>query len=381
MKSFKYKTILPALTLAFFAGLMMNHVSCSSSDEGILFGNSKQSPIHEEITATKAHEIQDVFRKVFALNSDRVVFITTEKVVRVQQNPFFQDPFMREFFGRQSRSRVQKRTGLGTGFIISEDGYICTNNHVVAGMDSVFVRVNDREYQAEIIGTDPNTDIALLKIKADKKLHPVYFGDSDKTTVGDWAIAIGNPFGLDRTFTVGVISAIKRDVDMVGSSHIQTDASINPGNSGGPLLNIYGEVIGINRMIYSKSGGYMGIGFAIPVNTARSILAQLKKFGRVKRGYFGVSIIPITGNNAAQLGLREPKGALIGDVLRGGPAAKGGIEVGDVILSVNGKEIKDYKDLIRIIGTTPVGKTLTLKVWRKRRNVILRVTVGERPRE
>lgn len=374
---------LASLAGGILAGIIITTVlfqfSCSREPgDASLFGNSISSPLREKSDKTEAHRLQETFREIFELYRNRVVFITTEQVVKVPSHPFFDDPFMREFFG--GHSRVQKRRGLGTGFILSEDGYICTNHHVVNGVDSVYVRMNKDDYRARVIGTDPNTDIALLKIDADKKLEPVFFGDSDRVTVGDWAIAIGNPFGLDRTFTVGVISAIRKDVDMVGNSHIQTDASINPGNSGGPLINIYGEVIGINRMIYSKSGGHIGIGFAIPVNTSRSILAQLKKHGHVERGFIGVSIVPMTEDYARQLGLDSVRGAFIGDVLKGSPADKGGIRVGDVILEIDGKRVKNYRDLIRIVGQAKVGEKLRMTVWREGKRNNLMVVVGERPK-
>jgi S1-C subfamily serine protease len=290
---------------------------------------------------------------------------------------------MQEFFGGgKSNSTLQKRTGLGTGFVLSKDGYICTNYHVVSDTDKVFVTIKDKTYDADIIGADKKTDIALLKVNADDDLKPVYFGDSDTVNVGDWAIAIGNPFGLDRTFTVGVISAVGRnDVDMMGSSHIQTDASINPGNSGGPLINIYGEVIGINRMIYSKSGGYMGIGFAIPVNTARTILASLKEHKQVKRGYLGVSILNFTDQNARDMGLSEAKGVFVGEVIQASPAEIGGVRVGDVILELNSKPVNSYKDLLALIEQAKVGERMKVTVWRQRQLVNLSVLIKERPGE
>jgi S1-C subfamily serine protease len=234
-------------------------------------------------------------------------------------------------------------------------------------VDKVFCNHTRQPLLAQIIGGDKHTDIALLKVNSGGDLRPVYMGDSDKVSVGDWAIAIGNPFGLDRTFTVGVVSAIGRsDVDMMGGSHIQTDASINPGNSGGPLINIFGEVIGINRMIYSQSGGYMGIGFAIPINTARSILAQLKQYKSVKRGYLGVSILNLSEQNAAELGLPDARGAFVGQIVPRSPADRGGLRVGDVIIEINGSAIRDHRDLQGIIEQARVGQQLKITVWRKR---------------
>jgi len=369
--------IIPVLIIVIAAGI--NHFSCSRDNLGVLFGNSGESPIKAEAESTKAFEIQNIFRKIFNQYKDSVVFITTEQLVKVR-NPFFDDPMMREFFGKGGGSKIQKRAGLGTGFILSEDGYICTNYHVIYGVDKVTVNINGKNYEAKIIGSDERTDLALLKINPKVKLTPVYFGDSDKVQVGDWAIAIGNPFGLDKTFTVGVVSATgRRDVDVMGGSHIQTDASINPGNSGGPLINIYGEVIGINRMIYSKSGGYMGIGFAIPMNTAKSILAQLQKNKKVKRGYLGVSIVPISDEDAKQIGLEENKGAFVGEVVTGSPAESGGLRVGDVIVQINSKNIVDVKDLFQSLEEAAIGTTVEVSIWRNGELKKLYIKIKERP--
>lgn len=369
--------IIPVLLIILAAGI--NHFSCSRDSSGTLFGNSGESPIKSEVESSKAFEIQETFRKISELYKDSVVFITTEQLVRVR-NPFFEDPVMREFFGRGRESQIQRRTGLGTGFIVSEDGYICTNHHVINGVDKITVNINGTNYSAKIVGSDEKTDIGLLKIEPKGKLSPVYFGDSDKVQVGDWAIAIGNPFGLDKTFTVGVVSAVgRRDVDFMGGSHIQTDASINPGNSGGPLINIYGEVIGINRMIYSKSGGYMGIGFAIPVNTAKSVLSQLQKHKKVKRGYLGVTIIPISDNDAKQIGLENNEGAFVGEVVKSSPAFNGGILVGDVIVQINAKNIRHTGDLFQVIEESKVGDTLEVSVWRNREIRKVYVKLKERP--
>jgi len=373
----KIALIVSVFLIITIAGI--NHFSCSRDSQGILFGNSGESPIKSEIESTKAFEIQNVFRKIFNQYKDKVVFITTEQIVKIK-NPFFNDPILREFFGRGGGSRFQKRTGLGTGFVLSEDGYICTNFHVIHGVDKIVVNINGKNYQAKVVGSDERTDIGLLKIDSKVKLSPVYFGDSDKVQVGDWAIAIGNPFGLDKTFTVGVVSATgRRDVDFMGGSHIQTDASINPGNSGGPLINIYGEVIGINRMIYSKSGGYMGIGFAIPINTAKSILAQLQKYKKVKRGYLGVSIIPISAEDAKQIGLENNEGGFVGEVISGSPADTGGIRVGDVIVQIDNRNITDIKDIFQAVEEITIGQTVAVSIWRAGEIKKLYIKIKERP--
>jgi len=381
----KWRVFISVAVPIFVAALsitMLPHVSCSDGGAG-LFGASGQSPLKGGEAVADAVKVQEAFRKIFEINSPRVVYISTEQTVKVQPHPFFSDPFFREFFGGPNMGpRTHKRTGLGTGFIISEDGYICTNHHVVAGVDKVKVKVDSVTYDATVIGSDERTDLALLKIQPRGKLDPVYLGDSNTVKVGDWAIAIGNPFGLERTYTVGVISAVgRRDLDLTGGSqtHIQTDASINPGNSGGPLLNIYGEVIGINRMIYSQTGGNIGIGFAIPINTAKTVLEQLKMHKKIKRGYIGVQIVPFSEEYAAEIGLKENKGALVGAVVEGGPADKAGVKVGDVLLSVNGKKINDFGDLVQEVEKAGIGTTLKVEVWRDKAKVMLFITVGERP--
>jgi serine protease Do len=340
-----------------------------------------ESPIKEKNKNRTVYELQDTFREIYELYKDSVVFISTEKTVRIE-NPFYNDPFLRRFFDIPNLPDTQKQRGLGTGFIISSDGYICTNHHVVAGMDVVKVKINGNEYNAKIVGSDKFVDIALLKIDGVRDLKPVYFGDSDKVRIGDWAIAIGNPFGLDRTFTVGVISAVARkDVDQMGNSHLQTDASINPGNSGGPLINIDGEVIGVNRMIYSQTGGNLGIGFAIPINTAKYVLEELKKHGRVKRGYIGIHIAPITQEIAQELKIQDKKGIVVIGIMEGSPAAKAGLRIGDVILEANGKEINEPDELIRIVNETPIGKGIRLKIHRGKSTLEVLVIIAERPQD
>ncbi len=380
LKKFRLYGITTLLSLTLLSIIMISGVFSKDQDS---FGLSGKSPLREEESVADAVKVQDIFKKVYEINKNSVVYISTEQTIKMQQNPFFNDPFFKDFFGSDMKMpKTQKRTGLGTGFIISEDGFICTNYHVVAGVDKVKVKVDKTVYDASVVGFDERTDLALIKINANGKLTPVYFGNSDTISVGDWAIAIGNPFGLDRTFTVGIISAVaRRDVDLMGDSQtqIQTDASINPGNSGGPLLNIYGEVIGVNRMIYSQSGGNIGIGFAIPINTAKGVLEQLKKHKKIKRGYIGVQIVPLTEEYSKELGLKENSGALVGQITDGGPADKGGIITGDVILTVGGKEIKNFGDLISEVENAGIGKTLKIEVWRNKSKITLFITVAERP--
>ncbi|TAL29792.1 MAG: trypsin-like serine protease [Spirochaetes bacterium] len=341
------------------------------------------SPLKNSTDLARAQDVQNVFRKIYELYSERVVFISTEQTVNMQQHPFLSDPFFREFFGMPEKEapRTQKRTGLGTGFVLTEDGYICTNHHVVAGVDKVKVKLGSATYDAVVVGSDERTDVALLKIEPKEKLKPAFLGNSDSVRVGDWAIAIGNPFGLDKTFTMGVVSATGRqNLGQTGGSqgHIQTDASINPGNSGGPLINIDGEVIGINRMIYSQTGGSLGIGFAIPINTAMGILDQLKTHKKIVRGFIGVQIVPLTEEYAKELGLPTAEGALVGAVVQNGPADKAGMKVGDVILSINNRKVKTYFDLVDEVEKTAAGKTVRVEIRREKGTMTLFLTIEEK---
>ena len=338
------------------------------------------SPIREQQRATSAFAIQESFHRIYELYKNRVVFISTERTVQAQPNPMLNDPLFRRFFRVPEGSQTQRQTGLGSGFVVSADGYVCTNHHVVADVDSVTVRIDDHEYEAEVIGSDELTDIALLKIQSPGPFEAVFMGNSDRVQVGDWAIAIGNPFGLDRTFTVGVVSAVARtELDPLGNAHIQTDASINPGNSGGPLWNLDGEVIGVNRMIYSQTGGSMGIGFAIPINTVHAVLDQLREHGKVRRAYIGAQIAPVSQDVARQLGLSNTNGAIIAQVLPGSPAAQAGLRPNDVILKVAGAVVEGPAELIRKISAIPIGQNVAFEVWRERRVVQLSITLQERP--
>ena len=288
----------------------------------------------------------------------------------------FWEPFER-FFGPMPRQRPQR--SLGSGFILNREGLILTNNHVVENADEIVVQLDDeREYKAELVGRDAKTDIAVIKITAENHLQPVTLGNSDELRVGDWIFAIGNPFGLQHTVTAGIVSAKSRFIGQ-GSydDFIQTDAAINPGNSGGPLVNLRGEVVGINSAIFSRSGGNIGIGFAIPINLAKELLPQLREKGKVVRGWLGVYIQKITPEIAESLGLEQAKGALVADVMDGTPAKDAGVEVGDVIVEFDGQPIKDSNDLPTIVAKTPVGKTTTLRIIRGSNKQSLSVTIGE----
>lgn len=357
------------LLLIMFSALLAGCSRCGSGDQG-LFGGQEESPLRDESLTGTAWQIQTNFRKIFELYRERVVSISTERVVAGGYNPFF-DPY----------GGGQKQKGLGTGFVLSEDGYICTNHHVVGNAEKIIVKINDKTYTANLVGSDERTDIALLKIEPREPLKPIFWGNSDEVKVGDWAIAIGNPFGLDKTFTVGVVSATARkDVDFMGShqSHIQTDASINPGNSGGPLINIKGQVIGINRMIFSKSGGYMGIGFAIPINTAKSILDHLKRYKKVRRGFIGVQVMSVTPEIAARAGRNTTEGALVVELMPGSPALRAGLQRGDIIIRVNNRNIENSGELVELLGEAAIGSTVQITVWRGGRTISLSIRVEER---
>jgi serine protease Do len=272
-----------------------------------------------------------------------------------------------------------RATSLGSGFIVDPSGLVVTNNHVIADADEITVTLQDNtNLKAEVVGRDTKVDLALLRIKPSKPLPAVKFGDSDQTRVGDWVMAIGNPFGLGGTVTAGILSARGRDISAGQyDDFLQTDASINRGNSGGPMFNMNGDVIGVNTAIYSPSGGSIGIGFAIPANMARPVIDQIKEYGHPRRGWLGVRIQGVTDEIAESLGLDKPRGALIASVNDGGPAQKGGIQPGDVVLNFDGKEIPDVRQLPRIVAETPIDKSVKVTVWRKRKEEGVDVKVGE----
>ena len=294
-----------------------------------------------------------------------------------EEDPF--NDFWRRFFGGPMPRGPQRQRSLGSGFIIDRDGSILTNNHVVENAQKIVVKLADeQEYEAKVVGRDPKTDIAVIKIEAKTTLTPANFGDSDGLEVGEWVMAIGNPFGLDSTVTSGIVSAKGRHIGQGPyDNFIQTDASINPGNSGGPLINLRGEVIGINTAIFSRTGGNIGIGFAIPVNLVKELLPQLRGKGKVTRGYLGVLIQKVTPELAESLGMEKSQGALVANVSKDGPADKSGVKVGDVIVEFDGKEIKDSGDLPIIVARTPIDKKVRMKVLRDKKELTMNVAVGE----
>ncbi|WP_430736662.1 DegQ family serine endoprotease [Pseudomonas parafulva] len=350
-----------------------------------------------QVLTAQAEEALPDFTTLVEQASPAVVNISTkqklpDRRVAAGQMPDLEGlpPMFREFFERnmpqQPRSprgdRQREAQSLGSGFIISPDGYVLTNNHVVADADEIIVRLSDRsELQAKLVGTDPRTDVALLKVDG-KNLPTVKLGDSEKLKVGEWVLAIGSPFGFDHSVTKGIVSAKGRTLP--NDSYvpfIQTDVAINPGNSGGPLFNMKGEVVGINSQIFTRSGGFMGLSFAIPIDVALDVSNQLKKDGKVSRGWLGVVIQEVNKDLAESFGLDKPAGALVVQVLDNGPAAKGGLQVGDVILSMNGQPIVMSADLPHLVGGLKDGQKAKLEIIRGGKRQTLDVTIGALPED
>ncbi|MEP7181599.1 MAG: DegQ family serine endoprotease [Betaproteobacteria bacterium] len=330
------------------------------------------------------------FTELYEKQSPAVVSIdVTQKARGARGMPELSedDPFYEFFrrFGQVPRGRQQperEQQSVGSGFIISSDGFLVTNAHVVDGADEVKVNLADkREFKAKVIGIDKRTDVALLKIES-SNLPKVTIGDPDKLKVGEWVLAIGKPFGLENTMTAGIVSAKGRDLPQENLvAYIQTDAAINPGNSGGPLFNLKGEVVGINSLIFSRSGGFMGLAFAIPIDIAMNVANQIKDKGRVTRGRIGVQIQEVTKETAEAFGLTKAAGALVNSVEKGSPADKGGVEAGDIILKVDGRDVASSVELPRIITVVRPGSKVTLTVWRKGASRDLAVTVAEMKEE
>ncbi|HEY6873621.1 MAG TPA: DegQ family serine endoprotease [Geobacteraceae bacterium] len=365
--------------LAFAMLLVLPLTACKKKEQPYFYETTRkgsaEAPVKEvpkDILAT-----QQAFSNVVKAVNPSVVNISTVSKKKLVQ-PFFElSPFFDDFFGgRQQMPRYRRESSLGSGFIINKEGYILTNDHVVKDAESIRVKLsNEKVYDGKVIGEDSKTDLAVIKINVSEDLPTAVLGDSDKLQVGQWAIAIGNPFGLDRTVTVGVISATGRANMGIEAyeDFIQTDASINPGNSGGPLLNIYGEVIGINTAIVAAG---QGIGFAIPINMAKQVVGQLIKKGSVTRGWLGVSIQPVTDEIARSFGLQKAAGALVSDIMSGSPAEKAGFKQGDVITRFAGKEIRDPRQLQMIVADIPVGRKVEVELFRDGKPLKLTVTLA-----
>lgn len=338
--------------------------------------------VFADLSLAEIEMIPASFKEVADKVKESVVNISTVTVIKqgspFYNDPFFDDDFLYRFFGIPQGTF--KTRSLGTGVIISADGYILTNNHVIEKADEITVKLyNQKEYKAKIVGKDKETDLAIIKINSNG-LKPAKIGDSDKIEVGDWVMAIGSPFGLEQTVTQGIISAKGR---IIGAGpyddFLQTDAAINPGNSGGPLINLNGEVIGINTAITSRSGGYEGIGFAIPINMAKKVYGDILQKGKVVRGWLGVVIQDLTPELAKYFKVNE--GVLVSQVFANSPAQKGGLQRGDVIIEFDGKRIKKYRELQAIVASTTVNKTVNVKIIRKGKETNLKIKIGERSSE
>ena len=334
------------------------------------------------ITEVNSKAVPESFADLAEKLMPSVVNISTTLTIKTSGNPLpFEfppgSPF-EEMFKDFQQPTERKASSLGSGFIINSDGTVVTNNHVIQNSEDILIRVGPKEYKAKVIGADPYADLAVLKIDSKDKFVPVAFGDSDKARVGDWVIAIGNPFGLGGTVTSGIISARNRDINLTRyDEFIQTDASINQGNSGGPLFNLKGEVIGINTAIIAPGKtGSIGIGFAIPANAASNIIDQLTKYGETRRGWLGVRIQEVTKEIAEVEKLKSPQGALIASVSPKSPATKAGLKPGDIILEFDGKKITKMRELPKAVAGTKVGKNVVLKIWRNKVLISKKLTLG-----
>jgi len=308
-----------------------------------------------------------------------VVNISATRQVR-RRNPLLEDPTFQRFFGERFQIPPETQLSLGSGVIVSREGYILTNDHVVEGVTEIRVTLHDgRTFDGKIVGSDPDTDLAVVRVSAGG-LTPITFGQSEQAKVGDVVLAIGDPFSVGQTVTMGIVSAVGREIDRASpfGSFIQTDAAINPGNSGGALVDANGNLIGINTLIFSRSGGYQGIGFAIPVSLAKRVLEQIIETGSVTRGWFGVDVADITPELADSLGLKGTKGAIIGAIERGSPAEKSGLKLGDIITSINGRPIPDINTALNAIAEVPPGKSVPVKLVRRNQEVTVDVLVGKR---
>ncbi|MEI6667990.1 MAG: trypsin-like peptidase domain-containing protein [Acidobacteriota bacterium] len=383
-----------AISVGFAAGLVVTgrlHIAQTSTATPIADQQPGTATPQAAPTGNRSVGGFPDFSGVAAGTVGSVTNISSQQVVRTSNSPFANDPFFRYFFGEDGEmfgGRDRRETSLGSGVVVSADGYVLTNNHVVGDNTAeITVALADkREMRAKVVGTDPLTDIALLKINA-AGLAAMPWGDSSKLRVAEWVLAIGNPFQLNQTVTLGIVSAIGRTNVGVAAyeDFIQTDAAINPGNSGGALINARGELIGINTAIYSQTGGYQGVGFAVPSNLARRVMNDLIKYGAVRRGSIGsLEVMPLTSRVAEQLGVSTDKGVMVNRMTRNSPAYDAGVRPGDVIVTLNGRDVTDDAQLLRMVADAPVGSTISIGAIREGKRVEFRVQVqqmstGNRP--
>ena len=380
----KNRVLFRSLVVLFVLFLAVGLAACQFKGQkkpaGSATATATPLPVAPQLAATEGYSA--VAEK--AVKS--VVNVSTTKVIRMPQNetPFHSDPFFRHFFGERFFNQVpreRRERALGSGVIVTKDGYILTNNHVVSDAEDILVVLGDgRELTAKVIGSDSKADLAVLKVEADN-LEPLTFGQSSTLRLGEVVLAIGNPFGLSQTVTMGIVSALGRaNVGILDyEDFIQTDAAINPGNSGGALINTRGELVGINTAIFSRSGGYQGIGFAIPIDMARTIMESLIKYGKVQRGYLGTMVQDVKAEMADQFGLEKTGGALVSDVVKNSPAAEAGLQRGDVIVKYNGKDVIDSAHLRNMVSQTPLDTTVTLEIIRGKAAKTVEVTIKANP--
>jgi Do/DeqQ family serine protease len=379
-----------AVRFALAASVLFAFLGAGFWIHALVFSRSLRAPSSSGTSSSSADALQSAFVRVAERVRPAVVHIGTVQVSRQRRppmvpGPYSDDPLLKDFFdqffGPRGPGRREEfhQPGLGSGVIIDKRGYVLTNHHVVKGADGVIVRLSSKqEYRGRIVGNDVMTDLAVIRFEPDIDLAVATLGDSDTLRVGEWAIAIGNPFGLDQTVTVGVVSATGRAVGGIATyeNFIQTDASINPGNSGGPLLNLRGEVIGINTAIVATG---QGIGFAIPANMVKRITGQLMDRGKVRRGWIGIAMEPLTRELAQALGLRDSRGAVVARVYPNGPAAAAGLQKNDVVVSFEGTAVEDYHHLQRMSADAEVGKTVKIEIVRERERRVVELRVAEAP--
>ncbi|MDB5797581.1 MAG: Do family serine endopeptidase [Paucimonas sp.] len=374
------QTVTVGLALWFIVATLKPQWLSSLPRDGRAHVASSVVPMQESASAPPAHSS---YREAARRAMPAVVNIYTSKTARQQPNsPFLDDPFFRRFFGERQREQ-EKQVSLGSGVIVSPDGFVLTNNHVVEAADEIEIALSDgRKVSGKLVGTDPETDLAVVKINL-KDLPAITLANLDQSRVGDVVLAIGNPFGVGQTVTMGIVSALGRNHLGINTfeNFIQTDAAINPGNSGGALIDTNGNLLGINTAIYSRSGGSLGIGFAIPVTTVKTVMESIIKTGQVVRGWIGVEPQDLTPELAESFGTGKRNGTIIAGILRGGPADRGGMRPGDILTAIDGKPVKDTTDMLNAVAQLAPGSRAKLTVLRKNEEATLDVTVGTRPRK
>ena len=378
--AFFFKSVIFGLAAAFIV-LILRPDLLGQGRPVVEFNEAKSPPRYDLTNNLTGGAVS--YADAVDLAAPAVVNIYTTKLITERANPLYNDPFFRHFFGDQLAPRQRLESSLGSGVVVSENGYILTNNHVVEGADEIQVALRDgRNAEATIVGTDPESDLAVLKVNLEK-LPVVTIGQSDDVRVGDVVLAIGNPFGVGQTVTMGIVSAMGRNTVGINTyeNFIQTDAAINPGNSGGALINPFGHLVGVNTAIFSKSGGYQGIGFAIPGKFAIEVMQQLIQHGRVIRGWLGIEVQDITPELAESFRLKSTQGVIVAGILRNGPAAQAGLRPGDIIKKINDKEIESTRDVMNTIANIKPDDDINIDIMRQGKAMTLKGTVGQRPEQ